>query len=465
MSQTRDMLADAEHRYVLSLRMACAAQDEPRWREHLLRPEELYSPSAAAIVGAWCHLASESEFPIDADVALHLVRAGDRPHAMALADLVTNAPNDWDYLPGSLASCAALVRELGARNRREAVLEAANRAASDGHVIDLVDLRLKLEDADRSPGEGLPSYTQHKLIELGCEDWLRRLDSQGRPWHAQLGIAALDNAMGGIDRGGMVVIGARPSAGKSALLLRAARGASRAGLRTEILSLEDPPETWGQRELASAADLNATNLRRGGSMSHNEMARMQGVDTHEMWRVTDCRARRSLSQLVTHIRRSVREHSLDIVALDYIQLVKVKGAKERRLEVEEAAATLKSIAAETGVALLVASQLRRHEGPPTLDLLKEAGALEEQAEAVLLMHRTRNDADDEVLVEIAKNKGGRAGTVWRLGWDGRSASFLEATEAPEGWGRVAAKGRRSAAKLSQPGGYTRSTDPEDFRDE
>jgi replicative DNA helicase len=463
---TAHMLADAEHRYVLALRMALAAQSEPGWREHLLRPEEFSSPAIRAIVETWGELAATHEHPIDADVMRVLIERGQRDHAMRLVDLVVDAPHDWEWLPGELRSIAALVRELGARARRERVLAAANDAASAGRVVDIADIRERLEEAGQVPGQALPTYTQHRLVELGTEEWVRRIESQGRPWHAMLGIEALDEAIGGLDRGDLVVIGARPSAGKSALLLRIVQGAARHGLRSAIFSLEDSPEKWGTRELASAGQLGASNLRLGGSLSRNELERMRAIDVHERWRVVDCRARRDVSMLVPYMRRVVREHSIDIIALDYAQLVKVRGAKERRLEVEAAASSLKAAAAELGVTLVLASQLRRHDGPPSLDTLKEAGALEEQAEVVLLLHRVRSDAGDEVYAEIAKNKSGEAGTLWRLGWDGRSVRFVEADRVHGGWGSVLGTAKRGTRAPGQYGrGFTRSADAEEFRDE
>jgi hypothetical protein len=462
---TAHLLADAEHRYVLSLRMALATQSEPNWRDSLLRPEEFSSHAIRSIVEVWGELACTSEAPIDADVMRVLCERGQRDHAMRLCDLVIEAPYDWDWIPGDLKSVAALVRELGVRHRREAVLSAAHQAAERGQVVDIVDVKQRLEDAGQVPGEALPTYTQHKLLEVGTEAWIRRLESNGRPWHAQLGIAALDEKIGGLDRGDMVVIGARPSAGKSALLLRVMQGAARSGLRSAILSLEDSPEKWGTRELASAADVSASNLRLGGSLKRDELARMQAVDRHEQWRVVDCRARRDISTLVPYMRRVVREHSLDVIALDYVQLVKVKGSKERRLEVEAAAQSLKATAAELGVTLVIASQLRRHEGPPTLDLLKEAGALEESAEVVLLLHRVRKPGGDDVYCEIAKNKSGEAGLVFRLGWVGGSVRFLEADYVPEGWGAVVGKKRGGTPAPGQygRGGFTRNG--EEFSDD
>jgi len=247
----------------------------------------------------------------------------------------------------------------------------------------------------------------------------------------RLGFGELGEAVGELAPGSLVVIGARPSTGKSALCLRIVATAAHAGTRAEILSLSDPPETWAIRELARAADASATNLRLGGSLGESELSRIGAAasDAHDLWRVADCRSNRDLATIIAHMRRSAVRHRPRVFVLDYIQLVRVRGARERRHEIERAVATLKSAAAELGAVMVIASQLRRHDGHPTLDLLKEAGAIEEAAELVLLLHRVRDtEAGDRVYAEIAKHKDGADGhvsDVFEIGWDPRSATFLE----------------------------------------
>ncbi|MEC7526336.1 MAG: DnaB-like helicase C-terminal domain-containing protein [Myxococcota bacterium] len=252
---------------------------------------------------------------------------------------------------------------------------------------------------------------------------------EGDGCQVRLGFGELGEAVGELAPGSLVVVGARPSTGKSALCLRIVATAAHAGTRAEILSLSDPPETWATRELARASNASATNLRLGGPLGESELSRIGAAASgaHDLWRVADCRSTRDLATIVAHMRRSALRHRPRVFVLDYIQLVRVRGARERRRELERAVATLKSAAAELGAVMVIASQLRRHDGHPTIE---EAGSIEAAAELVLLLHRVRDpEAGDRVYAEIAKHNsgaGGHVGDVYELGWDSRSATFLGA---------------------------------------
>lgn len=473
---TRDLHAWAEVEYLNVLSWETANELDGNWRDHLLRPEEFDIPAIRAAVEIWNQLAGNEHWPKMDAVHRELCRQGLVRHSTRLIELQIAHTHDGFFPEGTLPSTAALVRELGAKKRQEAVIAAAHDAAQRGKVVDLVDLKARLEDAGEAPGAELPGLTQHALVELAWERYSERseaLKDTSKRVHIVTTIEGLDAGIGPIERGSCVIVGARPSAGKSALGLRIARGNAFAGFRTEILSLEDPLETWAVREVAAGANVSASNLRMGGTLKTDEVSRLKGYfeDRHEMFRVVDCRGARSLDALTAHMRRAARRRPIDIFEVDYVQLVKRFGAENRRTEVEEAAAALKVAAAQCGAILVLFSQLKRHGGDhPTIEHLKEAGALEEQAETILLLHRHRSEDGDTVYCELAKNKNDHAaGTVYHLEWNERSASFGNATPIPGGWGATligkGKGGKKRSGGVKDPSAYAdRHHDPREFDD-
>lgn len=396
---------------------------------------DLSVPSHRVVLRAMRHLAASSSQAMDLlTIRQTLASQGalEQVPERALLDIFGDVPTG-----ARLDHHVALVRERAARRRlveraKRLIAQATDPSAEVGALVQGAELALEDLHGATVRAE-TPTYDQRALITMGLQAWTERTEARGagRQVGVRLGLGELDDAIGALAPGSLVVIGARPSAGKSALCLRIVATAARSAMRAEILSLEDPPETWAIRELARSADASATNLRLGGSLGESELSRIGAAarDAHDLWRVADCRSARGLATIVAHMRRSAVRHRPRVFVLDYIQLVRVRGARERRHEIERAVATLKSAAAELGAVMVIASQLRRHDGHPTLELLKEAGAIEEAAELVLLLHRVRDtEAGDRVYAEIAKHKDGADGhvsDVYEIGWDPRSATFLE----------------------------------------
>ena len=282
---------------------------------------------------------------------------------------------------------------------------------------------------------------------------LRRIEDEARrPREGFAGIRTdfqdLDNLMGGLRKSDLILVGARPGAGKTSLALNIALAAGRAGKTVLIFSLEMPMRQIAVRLLFSQARVDARQLSRPGMFSE--------MDRKRLGNAVPILAKMPLfvdDSPVTpvEIRSKARQQSrdaagLDLIVVDYLQLMRGAPAATRRfenrtLEVADISRSLKLLAKELDVPVLALSQLRRPDqrralARPELSDLRESGALEQDADIVLLIHHKRrkrtargdesgNLADEGPptrVIHVAKNRNGPTGEV-TLAWLDRFTRF------------------------------------------
>jgi len=239
------------------------------------------------------------------------------------------------------------------------------------------------------------------------------------------GFADLDELTAGFQPGDLVIIAARPSVGKTALALNVAQHVGTKTARTVgIFSLEMSKEQLFLRMLTSEARIDSHRLRTGflvesdwGRLSHAlgtlSEARIFIDDTPGIG-VLEMRAK---------ARRLTAEHGLDMLIVDYIQLMQGRGRFENRtLELASISRALKGLAKELNVPVIVISQLSRapearSDHRPLLSDLRESGALEQDADVVILLFRADQYPDskpeDEHVAElnVAKQRNGPTGVI------------------------------------------------------
>lgn len=233
------------------------------------------------------------------------------------------------------------------------------------------------------------------------------------------GFPELDRKIGGLLRGVPFVLGARTGHGKSAAALGITRNIVRRGGRAAVFSLEDSARQYVDRVLALETGVPATELERGGRDVTPYAARLP-----EGWWLDDTagltsRAICRRARLIAH-----RAERLDLVVVDYIQLVRAeKAGLNQHQVIAEAMADFAKLARDLDCPVAILSQINRrveHEQrPPTLADLKESGALEEVAKMVLLCHRPGfgTESDGWMDVHIAKASFSGGGSC-RLPWNG-----------------------------------------------
>lgn len=280
--------------------------------------------------------------------------------------------------------------------------------------------------------------------------WLQEESSRQREGFSGIrtGFQDLDNLMGGLKKSDLILVGARPGEGKTSLALNIALAAGRADKRVLIFSLEMPRRQIATRLLFSQAEVDARQLSRPGLLSQRDRELIQNTlpaVTRMPIFVDDSNV--TPVELRSKARQLSREHGLDLIVIDYLQLMRggepgTRAFENRNLEIAEISRSFKLLAKELDVPILALSQLSRAPEQrtgamtaPRLSDLRESGALEQDADIVIFIHRPRQKEgsgsdsgatppkpSEERRIIVAKNRNGPVGSV-RLAWQDRYTRF------------------------------------------
>jgi replicative DNA helicase len=221
--------------------------------------------------------------------------------------------------------------------------------------------------------------------------------------HILTGFNVLDNLLIGLQRSSLIVLAARPSIGKTTLAMNIARNAAvNQKACIAIFSLEMSKNEIVQRFLSSEAEVSASHVRIGRFSESDERKIMDAsgllseaaiyIDDSPQLRVSDIRSK---------ARRLHFEHNIDLVIVDYLQLIRGYGRSENRVqELSEITRSLKSLARELDIPVLAVSQLSRAvemriSHKPQLSDLRDSGSIEQDADVVLFIHRESKYTTEE----------------------------------------------------------------------
>ncbi len=337
--------------------------------------------------------------PVDEVTVLVRLPDFDRAYLAALATCVPSAAHAPRY--------AEIVREKAEHRRLIAAAEAAANAA----WADDVTLEQRRDAVHAALQTTLATAPAALPLAQVVESRLRRHDDiaaghRVAGWPTQ--IPTLDGALGGgIEPGRIVVLAGRPGGGKSSLAATLAWRMAAAGKRTLIVSLEMPAGEIVDRMLASTGDLLHTEIRTGRiDDSHRPLLddaaqRLSALPLEIVDRV------HSLAGVVAEVRR---RRGLQVLVVDYLQLVRIDGKfGNRNSEIEHATRLLKQIAIEADIAVVLLSQLNRSvedrpDQRPRLSDLRDSGAIEQDADIVLMLWRASDLPGRRRLVGLAVEK-------------------------------------------------------------
>ncbi len=208
------------------------------------------------------------------------------------------------------------------------------------------------------------------------------------------GLIDLDWIIAGMGAGDLIVLGGRPAMGKSSLAANIAFNAARNGKRPLFFSLEMTKPELSQRWLAGLSGFS-TDKQRHGRLEPQEWPRL--IEAQQILQALpigiDDQARLSVAQMRQRARRFKRRFGLDLLIVDHLQLVRQGGRVEnRRLEIGDVTSSLKAVAKELQVPVLLLSQLSRgvesrDNKRPSLSDLRESGDIEADADVVLFLYR------------------------------------------------------------------------------
>jgi replicative DNA helicase len=322
---------------------------------------------------------------------------------------------------------AGIVREKSIARQ---LIDGATQILRDGYSHQYTAQEL-LEAAERTIYQIAQDQVQGATLELkdvitqAMDRIAVRAESGG---HAVTGVASglidLDDLTGGFQPGQLVILAARPSMGKTALALNICDHAS-IGLQVPVLfvSLEMGHLEIAERLLCARSRVDGHKLRTGIGLGNREMthlARAYGELRSGPIFIDDTPARNML-QITAAARRLSLRKQLGLIVLDYIQLVDSEDSRDSRQEqIAKISRRLKTLARELSIPVIALSQLNRavesrEDRRPRMADLRESGAIEQDADIVLLLHRPEYyDANDQPGVAeliVAKNRNGATKTI------------------------------------------------------
>ncbi len=404
----------------------------------VLRPGDFYKPAHQTVYDTVLDLYGRGEPADPVTVAAELTRRGELPRiggAPYLHTLISSVPT-----AANASYYARIVRERSVLRR---LVEAGTKivqlgyAADGGDADDLVD-RAQAELYSVTERRTSEDFLPLSEVMQGTLDEIEAISSRGGAMvGVPTGFADLDQLTNGLHGGQMIVVAARPAVGKSTLGLDFCRSASvKHGLASVIFSLEMGRNEITMRLLSAEARV-ALHHMRSGTMSDDDWTRLARTmsTVSEAPLFIDDSPNMSMMEIRAKCRRLKQRHDLRLVVVDYLQLMSSgKRVESRQQEVSEFSRSLKLLAKELDVPVVAISQLNR--GPeqrtdkrPMMSDLRESGAIEQDADMVILLHREdqyerESPRVGEADLIVAKHRNGPTSTV-TVAFQGHYSRFVD----------------------------------------
>jgi len=272
------------------------------------------------------------------------------------------------------------------------------------------------------------------VLERGFLEIERIFNNKGETTGISSGFPELDDKTAGFQKGDMILIAARPSMGKTTFALNLAEYAAlRQGKSVAVFSLEMSKEQLSYKLLCSEANVDMSKLRHGDLEDRDweNIAKASGPLAAAKIFIDDT-AGTSVMEMRSKCRKLKMEHGIDMIVIDYLQLMTGSNSESRQQEVSEISRSIKALAKEMQCPVIALSQLsrapeQRTDHRPMLSDLRESGSIEQDADLVMFLYRDEyynEETEDKNVAEliIAKQRNGPVGTV-KLAWIGQFSKF------------------------------------------
>jgi len=248
------------------------------------------------------------------------------------------------------------------------------------------------------------------------------------------GFEQIDEKTSGLQRSDLILVAARPSMGKTSLAINICQNAALAGKNIAIFSLEMAKEQLVQRMLSTEALIKVGDVRDGNLTDDDWISLSKASASLAQAKVyIDDTPGINLMEMRAKARRLKMEHGIDLIMIDYLQLMSsTEGGESRQQEISAISRGLKGLAREMDCPLMALSQLsrapeQRADHRPILSDLRDSGAIEQDADIVMFLYRDEyynKETEDKGIGEliIAKQRNGETGTI-KLAWLGEYTKF------------------------------------------
>ncbi len=402
-----------------------------------LNPADFFDPANREIFAAMKDMANESRpvdlVTLDAELTRRgrLDAVGGAAYLVELSQGVPSAANVQAYI--RIVDEKATLRRLIAA--ADQILKEENQEILEGAEKVIYDITMRKGGEELQPIQPVLVSTFEKIEQL--------VKNHGRIEGVPTGYTELDEMLTGLHPGELVLVAGRPAMGKTSIGMNFVENAAiRAGKKAAVFSLEMPAEQLAMRMLCTEARVDMQRVRRG-QIEDEEWERLCDalVSIGPSAIYIDCTPGITVPEVRSKARRLQLEHGLDLIMIDYLSLMTATGKNgSRQEEVSQISRTLKGLAMELGVPVIALQQLSRAptgraNHRPLLSDIRESGAIEQDADVVMFIHREDYydpDTPDKNIAEliIAKQRNGSLGTV-KLGWKGEYTWFMDLSPRPK----------------------------------
>ena len=413
---------------------------------NILTEDDFYDQKNRAIFIAVRNLVMVDD-PVDIITVKKEIEENKLLEGVNVAFLVTSISSEV-ISSAHIVNHALIVSEMAKKRRTIEVAEAAKKEVLSGKDIGdiLQELGYKIEDLARV---GVDSQFEHinTYITEAFEEIQAASKSEDGISGIPCGFEDLDRVTSGFQKSDLIILGGRPAMGKTAMLMSMVYNMSvKRQTKTGVFSLEMSGTQLTKRLISLVSEISGEKLR-SGQMSPHEY---QSLDTSiasifDSPIYIDDTANINVMSLKSKAKEMVEKHGVEVILIDYIQLVTASVKGNRQEEVSLVSRSLKAIAKELNVPVIALSQVSRkttdREGivgkRPQLSDLRESGSIEQDADIVMFIHRPEyykimqdeqgNDLRGMAEIIIAKHRNGATGDV-RLRFRKELAKFEDLNE-------------------------------------
>ena len=404
----------------------------------VVRPEDFYDPNHKEIFSVIFEL-SRKNAPVDAltvseelDKRGSLEMVGGRSYVAGLSSTTPTTANAAEY--AEIVAEKASIRRL-IEKADEIVTKGYDKSMDAGQLLDYAENGIFEISQSRQKGVYIP-LKEVLLSNIDAIDRASKLE--GGLTGVTTGFKDLDTKTSGLQKSDLIILAARPAMGKTAFALSLALNAAvKGGASVMIFSMEMAKEQLGQRLLSMESKVEMQKLKTG------RLERLDWDDVNSALEVLsgaeifiDDTAGISIMEMKSKCRRLKAENKLDLIIIDYLQLMNPEGRSldSRTQEISVISRNLKLLARELDCPVIVLSQLSRNpeqrtDHRPMLSDLRDSGSIEQDADIVIFLYRDEyynenTDAPGECEVIIAKQRSGPTGTV-KVAWLDKITKFVD----------------------------------------
>lgn len=256
-------------------------------------------------------------------------------------------------------------------------------------------------------------------------DWYESTLAGKNAPRVMTGLLELDDTIGGFPLGGFTQIWARPRMGKSALIKSVAALQGSAGTSVGIISVEESEQKIATNIVASRAGVNSWLMQQSRLSAKDLEQSLNAINESYRWPIYIADQPVRLSEVESVAAMMVNRHQCRVIYVDHIHIIdaEVRSHENRTQEISKISGRLKALAKRLNIALVAACQVKRSgekgkEQPPTLESGRDSGALEQDGDIIIGLHREdvnrldqRHLCDHQMQARVLKNKGGREGII------------------------------------------------------